>query len=372
MVKYGRRNIALLTIAPTGSLSVLTQTTSGIEPAFLIYYTRRKKINPNDKNVHVDFIDDIGDSWQEFNVFHHKFEVFLKVKGYDIDEVKKMPKEKKDEIIKLSPYYKATANDVDWVKKVEMQGVLQAHIDNSISVTVNLPSDATEELIDKVYRTGYSSKCKGLTVYRDGCRSGVLISKKEARKEKHELEDHSAPKRPKSLDADVVRFVNNKEKWIAVVGVLDKRPYEIFTGKEEAFVIPSSVSKGKVTRVKEKEEDKSRYDFQFEDRDGYKVTIEGLSRSFDKEYWNYAKLISGVLRHGMPLPYVIELVSGLNLSDDSLSTWKNGMIRTIKRYIPDGTKVKSSKCPECGDPNGLIFAEGCISCKSCPFSKCGG
>ena len=370
MIKYGRRNIALLTIAPTGSLSLLTQTTSGIEPTFLISYKRRKKINPNDKGVRVDFIDEIGDSWQEFNVFHHKFEEYLKIKGYNIEEVKLMPIDKLEEIIKASPYHKATSNDVDWVKKIEMQGVIQQEVDHSISCTTNLPADATEELVNQVYLMGYKSGCKGLTVYRDGSRSGVLINRKEIRKEKHELEDHSAPKRPKILDAEVMRFVNNYEKWIAVVGLLDGRPYEIFTGKEEAFSIPASVTKGKVIRIKEKETEKSIYNFQFEDKDGYKITMEGLSRSFDKEYWNYAKLISGVLRHGMPIPYVIELVSGLNLGDDSLSSWKSGMTRALKKYIPNGTHAKNAKCPECGDPEGLLFTEGCITCKSCGFSKC--
>lgn len=368
--KYGRRNIALLTIAPTGSVSILTQTTSGIEPAFSIYYMRRRKINPDDKDVRVDFVDDVGDTWQEYPVFHHKFEEYLKINGYDLDEVKNMSVEEISSIIEKSPYHKATSNDVDWVKKVEMQGMVQKHVDHSISVTVNLPNDISEEMVAKVYETGYKYGCKGVTVYRDGSRSGVLVSatdKKEKEKKKL-FEDNHAPKRPKKLEAEVVRFQNNLEKWIAVVGVLDGRPYEMFTGKLDGLAaIPNYVNSGYI--VKNRNEDgSSRYDFQYEDRDGYKVIIEGLSRSFNKEYWNYAKLISGILRHGMPLIYAIELISSLNLEDDTLMTWKNGVTRVIKKFIPDGTK-SDNKCPNC-EQNSLIFQEGCLMCSNCGHSKC--
>ncbi len=371
LVTYGRRNIALLTIAPTGSVSILTQTTSGIEPAFSIYYMRRRKINPDDKNARIDFTDEVGDSWQEYPVFHHKFETYLKVKGYNLDEVKKMSAEDISVIIEKSPYHKATANDVDWVKKVEMQGMVQKHVDHSISVTVNLPNDISEEMVAKVYETGWKSGCKGVTVYRDGSRSGVLVSATEKKEEekKRLFEDHHAPKRPKKLDAEVVRFQNNLEKWIAVVGTLDGRPYEMFTGKLDGLpAIPNYIEKGFI--VKNRNEDgSSRYDFQYEDKDGYKITIEGLSRSFDKEYWNYAKLISGILRHGMPLPYAIELIGSLNLDDDTLMTWKNGVVRVIKRFIPDGTK-SDNNCPNCNQ-NSLIFQEGCLTCSNCGVSKCG-
>lgn len=370
LVTYGRRNIALLTIAPTGSVSIMTQTTSGIEPAFSIYYMRRRKINPDDKNARIDFTDEVGDSWQEYPVFHHKFETYLKVKGYNLEEVKSMGPEEIAAIIEKSPYYKATANDVDWVKKVEMQGMVQKHVDHSISVTVNLPNDISEEMVAKVYETGWKSGCKGVTVYRDGSRSGVLVSvteKKEEEKKKL-FEDHHAPKRPKKLEAEVVRFQNNFEKWIAVVGTLDGRPYEMFTGKLDGLAsIPNYIEKGFI--VKNRNEDgSSRYDFQYEDKDGYKITIEGLSRSFDKEYWNYAKLISGILRHGMPLPYAVELIGSLNLDDDTLMTWKNGVVRVIKRFIPDGTK-SDNNCPNCNQ-NSLIFQEGCLTCSSCGHSKC--
>ncbi|MEK6829588.1 MAG: adenosylcobalamin-dependent ribonucleoside-diphosphate reductase [Nanoarchaeota archaeon] len=371
LVTYGRRNIAILTIAPTGSVSILTQTTSGIEPAFMVYYTRRRKINPDDKNARVDFIDEVGDSWQEYPVFHHKFETFLEAKGYNIVEVKNMNKEEINSIIEKSPYHKATANDVDWVKKVEMQGMIQKHVDHSISVTVNLPNDISEEIVAKVYETGWKSGCKGVTVYRDGSRSGVLISASDKKAEEKQklFEDHHAPKRPKKLDAEVVRFQNNLEKWIAVVGTLDGRPYELFTGKLDGFPsIPISVEKGFVVKARN-EDGTSRYDFQYEDKDGYKVTIEGLSRSFDKEYWNYAKMISGVLRHGMPLPYVVDLVGSLNLDDSTLTTWKNGVTRVIKKFIPDGTK-SDNKCPSC-QQNSLVFQEGCLTCSNCGNSKCG-
>ena len=371
LVKYGRRNIALLTVAPTGSVSILTQTSSGIEPVFMVSYMRRRKINPDDKDARVDFIDEVGDCWQEYPVFHHKFETYLKVKGYNLEEVKAMKQEDIDVIVAKSPYNGATSNDVDWVKKVEMQGMVQKHIDHSISVTVNLPNDISEEMVAKVYETGWKAGCKGMTVYRDGSRSGVLISKSEKKEEEKQkfFQDNHAPKRPKKMDAEVVRFQNNLEKWIAVVGTLDGRPYEMFTGKLEGFpAIPNSVDKGFIVKARN-DDGTSRYDFQYEDKDGYKVTVEGLSRSFDKEYWNYAKLISGVLRHGMPLPYVVDMIGTLNLEDDVLSTWKNGVVRVVKRFIPDGTK-SDNKCPNC-DQDSLVFQEGCLTCSNCGHAKCG-
>lgn len=371
LVKYGRRNIALLTVAPTGSVSIMTQTSSGIEPVFMVSYMRRRKINPDDKNARVDFTDDVGDCWQEYPVFHHKFETYLIAKGYDLDEVKAMSQEDINAIVEKSPYYGATSNDVNWVKKVEMQGMVQKHIDHSISVTVNLPNDISEEMVAKVYETGWKAGCKGMTVYRDGSRSGVLVSTSEKKEEEKAkmFEDHHAPKRPKKMDAEVVRFQNNLEKWIAVVGTLDGRPYEMFTGKLGGLpAIPNNVENGYIVKARN-EDGTSRYDFQYEDKDGYKVTIEGLSRSFDKEYWNYAKMISGVLRHGMPLPYVVDLVGSLNLEDDTLMTWKNGVTRVIKRFIPDGTK-SDNKCPNC-EQDSLVFQEGCLTCSNCGHAKCG-
>ncbi len=370
LVTFGRRNIALLTVAPTGSVSIMTQTSSGIEPVFSIYYMRRRKINPDDKNARVDFVDEVGDHWQEYPVFHHKFEDYLEAKGYDVNEVKAMSHAEINAIIEKSPYFGATSNDVDWVKKVEMQGMVQKHIDHSISVTVNLPNDISEEMVAKVYETGWKAGCKGMTVYRDGSRSGVLVSASEKKAEEKEklFQDHHAPKRPKKLEAEVLRFQNNLEKWIAVVGTLDGRPYEFFTGKLEGLpAIPSNIEKGFVVKARG-EDGTSRYDFQYEDKDGYKVTIEGLSRSFDKEYWNYAKMISGVLRHGMPLPYVVDLVGSLNLEDDTLMTWKNGVTRVIKKFIPDGTK-SDNKCPNC-EQDSLVFQEGCLTCSNCGHSKC--
>lgn len=371
MVKYGRRNIALLTIAPTGSVSVLTQTTSGIEPAFSIYYTRRRKINPNDKNVRIDFTDSVGDSWQEYAVFHHKFMDYLEANGYNTEEVINMPKEEIEKIIKKSPYHKATANDVDWVKKVEMQGRVQKHVDHSISVTVNLPEDISEEMVAKVYETGWRSGCKGITVYREGSRSGVLISDAEKKeKEKVKLfDDNHAPKRPKFLDADVHRFTNKGERWIAFVGLLEGRPYEIFTGKEEEFPIPKSVENGVIRRMKE--DGKSTYDFIINHKTDDVQIVAGLSKAFDPDYHNYARLVSGILRHGMPLPYVVDLVDSLNLGEESLTTWKAGVIRSIKKYIQDGTKAKSQKCANCGVEDGIIFEEGCLKCKNCGNAKCG-
>ncbi|MBU1369400.1 MAG: adenosylcobalamin-dependent ribonucleoside-diphosphate reductase, partial [Bacteroidetes bacterium] len=316
MTRVGRRNIAMLTIAPTGSVSICTQTTSGIEPVFMVAYKRRRKVNPNEKNTKVDFVDEVGDSWEEYNVFHPKFETWLSTNGFDIKEVKNYEDKQLQEVIKMSPYYKATSNDINWVSKVKMQGDIQKWVDHSISVTVNVPVDVDEQLISDIYRTAWESGCKGMTIYRDGSRSGVLISadeKKSNDANNEEFNETTAPPRPKQMEADVIRFQNNYEKWIAVVGKLNGKPYEIFTGKADDFFLPPWVEEGTVIREKIKNE-KARYDFQFVDKQGYKITIEGLSRSFDKEYWNYAKLISGILRHGMPLPYVIELVQNLTLS----------------------------------------------------------
>ena len=368
MMKHGRRNIALLTIAPTGSVSLMTQTTSGIEPVFMVSYKRRRKVNPNDKNVRVDFVDEVGDHWEEYNVFHHKFMDWLTVNGYDVEEVKMMKQEELNKIIAKSPYHKATANDVDWVAKVNMQGAVQKWVDHSISVTVNIPNEVTEELVGKIYQTAWESGCKGVTVYRDGSRSGVLVSDNKKETE-NEFKETTAPKRPLVLEADIVRFNNNSEKWVAVVGTLNDRPYEIFTGKAEGFYLPPYVEKGRVIKNKLTTGDK-RYDFQFEDLDGYKITIEGLSRSFNKEYWNYAKLISGILRHGMPLPSVVDVIDDMNLSGDSLHTWKNGVVRALKKFIPDGTKAQGRICKTCKQES-VIYQEGCLICTNCGESKCG-
>lgn len=372
MLQYGRRNIALLTIAPTGTTSLMSQTTSGIEPVFMVSYRRRKKVNPNDKNVRVDFVDEVGDSWEEYSVFHHKFKDWLRINGYDADQVARMNAKDLKSVIEKSPYYKATANDVDWVAKVKMQGAIQKWVDHSISVTVNIPESTTVEMVAEIYKTGWESGCKGITVYRDGSRSGVLVSDtKSSNKEKQEelFINNNAPKRPPILEADVIRFINQEEPWIAVVGLLKDRPYEIFTGKaRDSFSILSSVDKGWI--IKSKHHDgRSRYDFQYEDKDGYKVTIEGLSRTFDKEYWNYAKLISGVLRHGMPIEYVVDIVENLHLDAETLNNWKNGVIRALKKYIPNGTIPNHNVCPSCGDA-ALVYEEGCLNCKSCGMSKC--
>ncbi len=370
MIQHGRRNIASLTIAPTGSVSICTQTTSGIEPVFMISYRRRRKVNPNDKNVTVSFVDDIGDSWEEYNVFHPKFLTWLKVNNYDFDQIKDYNDEQLEPIIAQSPYYQATSNDIDWVSKVKMQGAVQKWVDHSISVTVNVPKETTEDLVSDIYRTAWETGCKGITIYRDGSRSGVLISNSDTKEDAYEFRETNAPPRPKVLEAEVVRFQNDYEKWIAVVGLLDNKPYEIFTGKADGFYLPPWVQKGSVIRTKEGTE-KARYDFQFEDKEGYKVTIEGLSRSFNIEYWNYAKLISGILRHGMPLQFAVDLISNLNLEIDSINTWKNGVIRALKKYIPDGTQATEESCPECGAKGGLIYKEGCLTCKHCGYSKCG-
>ena len=373
MVKYGRRNIALLTIAPTGTTSIMTQTSSGIEPVFMVSYKRRKKINPNDQNSRVDFIDEVGDSWEEYNVFHHHFKTWLTANGYDANKVSTYGQEELDKIIALTPYHGATANDVNWVNKVKMQGAIQKWVDHSISVTVNIPEETTEEMVSKIYMAGWESGCKGITVYRDGSRSGVLVSNddKGKKEEAGAFMETQAPPRPKVLEADIVKFNNNHEKWVAIVGTIDGRPYEIFTGRaEDSFSILGHVDKGWVIRNKS-QDGRARYDFQYEDKDGYKTTIEGLSRTFNQEYWNYAKLISGVLRHGMPIAFVVEMVANLHLSDESLNTWKNGVQRALKRYIPDGTKVDGKACPECSAEEGLVFKEGCLTCVDCGYSKCG-
>jgi ribonucleoside-diphosphate reductase alpha chain len=370
MKRVGRRNIAMLTIAPTGSVSICTQTTSGIEPVYLVSYRRRRKVNPNDKDVNITFTDEVGDSWEEYNVFHPKFLKWLKVNGYDVDEVKTYSDEQLEPVIKKSPYYKATSNDVDWVEKVRMQGEVQKWVDHSISVTVNLPKEVTEDLVSKVYTTAWESGCKGMTIYRDGSRDGVLISNENKTEDKTVFKETKAPPRPRKLEAEIVRFQNDYEKWIAVVGLLDGKPYEIFTGKADEFYLPPWVNDGWVIKIKT-DSGNSRYDFQFEDKAGYKITIEGLSRSFNKEFWNYAKLISGILRHGMPLPYAINLVDNLTFNNESINTWKNGVVRALKKFIPDGTVEKKSVCPECHTVESLMYKEGCLVCKECGYSKCG-
>lgn len=374
MVRYGRRNIACLTIAPTGTTSLMTQTTSGIEPVFMPVYMRRRKVNPNDANVRVDFIDETGDAFEEYVVFHHKFLTWMEVNGYDPN--KHYTQEEIDDLVAKSPYYKATSNDVDWLMKVKMQGRIQKWVDHSISVTINLPNSVDEELVNRLYVEAWRSGCKGCTVYRDGSRAGVLISTKKDKK-KEEEECHCKPPqvvevRPKVLEADVVRFQNNKEKWVAFVGLLDGRPYEIFTGlqdDEEGIVLPKSVTSGRI--IKNYDEDGvKRYDFQFENKRGYKMTIEGLSEKFNKEYWNYAKLISGVLRWRMPIEQVIKLVGSLQLDSENINTWKNGVERALKKYVQDGTEAKGVKCPNCGHET-LVYQEGCLICKTCGSSRCG-
>lgn len=372
MKRYGRRNIACLTIAPTGTTSLMTQTTSGIEPVFLPVYKRRRKVNPNDTNVHVDFVDETGDAFEEYIVFHHKFVTWMEANGYDPS--KRYTQEEIDELVAKSPYYKATSNDVDWLMKVKMQGRIQKWVDHSISVTINLPNDVDEELVNRLYVEAWRSGCKGCTVYRDGSRSGVLISTKSEKKDN--LPPCKPPTvvevRPKVLEADVVRFQNNKEKWVAFVGLLDGRPYEIFTGlqdDEEGISLPKSVTCGRI--IKNVDEDGTkRYDFQFENKRGYKTTIEGLSEKFNKEYWNYAKLISGVLRYRMPIEQVIKLVGSLQLNSENINTWKNGVERALKKYIQDGTEAKGKKCPNCGNET-LVYQEGCLICTTCGASRCG-
>ncbi len=372
MQEYGRRNIALLTIAPTGSTSLMSQTTSGIEPVFMPVYKRRRKVNPNDKEVRVDFVDEVGDSWEEYVVFHHKFKQWMQVNG--IDTTKNYSNDEINELIEKSPYYKATSNDVDWLSKVKMQGAIQKWVDHSISVTINIPNEATEELVDKLYMTAWEEGCKGVTVYRDGSRSGVLISAEEKKEAKDIDVDYKLvfpTKRPQTLEADVVRFQNNKEKWIAFIGTIEGRPYEIFTGladDEDGILLPRWVEDGCIIKNKD-EKGNTRYDFQYANQRGYKTTIEGLSYRFNPEFWNYAKMISGTLRHGMEIENVVELINSLQLDNESINTWKNGVARALKRFVPDGTQAKG-KCSNC-DSTNLMYQEGCLTCKDCGSSKCG-
>ena len=375
MKKYGRRNIACLTIAPTGTTSLMTQTTSGIEPVFMPVYKRRRKVNPNDPQTHVDFVDETGDAFEEYIVFHHKFVEWMTVNGYD--PTKRYTQEEIDKLVEKSPYYKATSNDVDWLMKVKMQGRIQKWVDHSISVTINLPNDVDEALVNRLYVEAWRSGCKGCTVYRDGSRSGVLLStQKDKKDKKEELPPCKPPTvvevRPKVLEAEVVRFQNNKEKWVAFVGLLDGHPYEIFTGlqdDEEGISLPKSVTTGRIIKNIDEEGNK-RYDFQFENKRGYKTTIEGLSEKFNKEYWNYAKLISGVLRWRMPIDRVIKLVDSLQLDSENINTWKNGVERALKKYVTDGTSAEGQKCPNCGNET-LVYQEGCLICKNCGTSRCG-
>ena len=380
MVKYGRRNIACLTIAPTGTTSLMTQTTSGIEPVFMPVYKRRRKVNPNDTNVHVDFVDETGDSFEEYIVYHPKFITWMKAQGLDTE--KRYTQEEIDELVARSPYYKATANDVDWLMKVRMQGAIQKWVDHSISVTVNLPNSVDEELVNRLYVEAWKSGCKGCTIYRDGSRAGVLISTQKTDKKKKKQEEDLLTKgmklpevterRPDVLECDVVRFQNNKEKWVAFVGLLDGHPYEIFTGlqdDEEGIVLPKTVTKGRIIKTVLPDGTK-RYDFQFQNKRGYKMTVEGLSEKFNKEYWNYAKLISGVLRYRMPIENVIKLVNSLQLESENINTWKVGVSRALKKYVIDGTEAKGQKCPNCGHET-LVYQEGCLICKHCGASRCG-
>ncbi|SKC10727.1 adenosylcobalamin-dependent ribonucleoside-diphosphate reductase [Dyadobacter psychrophilus] len=369
MLEYGRRNIAMLTIAPTGTTSLMSQTTSGIEPVFLPVYKRRRKVNPGDKDVRVDFVDEVGDSWEEYVVFHHRFKEWMEVNGFDIS--KNYAQKELDDLVKKSPYYKATSNDVDYLKKVKMQGAIQKWVDHSISVTINMPNDVTEELVGECYMEAWKAGCKGVTVYRDGSRSGVLIANTEKKEESTTLNAPFPTTRPQVLEADVVRFQNKKDKWIAFVGLVDNLPYEIFTGladDEDGILLPRWVNEGVI--IKNREADgSSRYDFQYKNTRGYKTTIEGLSYKFNPEYWNYAKLISSTLRHGMPIEKVVDLIGSLQL-DESINTWKNGVARALKQYIPDGTEAKKQKCQNCNSTN-LLYQEGCLTCKDCGSSKCG-
>ncbi len=359
MIIHGRRNISISTVAPTGSLSMLAQVSSGIEPVFMTSYKRRRKINEDDKNAKVDFVDDLGDAFEEFTVYHKKLQTWMEITG-ETDE-------------KKSPYAGATAPKIDWKKRVEMQALVQKYTTHSISSTINLDSDVSEELVGDIYMESWKQGLKGITVYRDGSRSGILISTDDKKDEIEEDYQHKKvfPKRPKTIEAEIIRFHNDSEKWLAVVGLIDNRPYEIFTGKmKDAFDLPQWLEKGWVIKNRDKD-GVSRYDFRYVDKEGYKTTIEGLSRSFDKEYWNYAKLISGILRHGMPMPYVVDLIQNLNMYDDHINTWKNGVARALKRFVPDGVAAADRKCPECDDPEGLIYSEGCLKCISCGHSKCG-
>ena len=376
MVKYGRRNIACLTIAPTGTTSLMSQTTSGIEPVFMPVYTRRRKVNPNDKDVKVDFVDENGDSWEEYTVFHHKFVTWMEANGYST--TRRYLNSEIDELVAKSPYHRATSNDVDWLQKVRMQGAVQKWVDHSISVTINLPNDISEELVGELYMEAWNSGCKGCTVYRDGSRTGVLISAKDNGYTAKKDEDDDcfempsiATTRPIELEADVIKFQNNKEKWIAFIGLLNGRPYEIFTGlhdEDDGIMVPKSVIAGKIIKAYDND-GRKHYDFQFQNRRGYKVTIEGLDGKFNPEYWNYAKLISGVLRYGMPIDQVIKLVSGLELDSETINTWKNGVERALKRYLPNDTDAKGQKCPICNQ-EALVYEEGCLKCRNCGASKC--
>ena len=370
MCKYGRRNIACLTIAPTGTTSLMTQTTSGIEPVFMPVYRRRRKVNPNDPAVHIDYVDETGDAFEEYVVYHHKFITWMQVNGIEVK--KNYSQEEVDALVARSPYYKATANDIDWLQKVRMQGRIQKWVDHSISVTINLPSDVSEEMVGQLYVEAWRSGCKGCTVYRDGSRSGVLISAKKEEKKPVVPAQAETLVRPIELEADVVRFQNNKEKWIAFVGLKDGKPYEIFTGladDDDGIFCPKNVVKGKIVKAVNPDGTK-RYDFQFSNKRGYKTTIEGLSDKFNPEYWNYAKLISGVLRYGMPIPQVLKLVSSLELDSQSINSWKNGVERALKKYLPNGTKASGQTCPNCGNET-LIYQEGCLICTSCGTSRCG-
>ncbi len=359
MMKFGRRNISISTVAPTGTLSMLAQTSSGIEPVFMTDYKRRRKLNEIDTEEKVDFIDDIGDKWQEFTVYHHNLKEWINITG-EKDTTK-------------SPYYGATAPEINWEQRVKMQAVVQKYVTHSISSTINLPNDVSEAEVSDIYLESWKQGLKGITVYRDGSRSGVLVSSDDKggkEEENNEFGVTHAPSRPKRLDAKVIRFQNNKEKWMAVVGLLNGKPYEIFTGKiEDVFVLPQSVEYGWVIK-KKKEDGSSQYDFQYEDTEGYKVTFGGLSRSFDKEFWNYAKLISGILRHGMPIQYVVDLIGKMNLYDQNINTWKSGVVRALKTFIPDGTKADDHTCSEC-ETEGLVYSEGCLKCVNCGYSKCG-
>ena len=369
MKKHGRRNIAMLTIAPTGTTSLMSQTTSGIEPVFRPVYKRRRKINPSDKDQVASFVDETGEKFIEYYVYHHQFIKWLEINGYDISRLQSISEEELDEWLKASPYYKATANDIDWVAKVKMQGAIQKWVDHSISVTVNLPNEVSEELVADVYRTAWESGCKGITVYRDGCRDGVLIDLKSKEGAKSNCSSSESIRRPESIPADIVRFKNGSEDWIAFVGKQDDRPYEIFTGKieEDAMYIPKTITKGNILKVRDKDGSK-RYDFQYQDRYGYINTIGGISRLFDEEFWNYAKLISGVLRYGMPIDKVVQLVDGLHLDSETINTWKNGVERALKQYIKDGTRGKGC-CPQCGQEN-MAYQNGCLTCMACGYSKC--
>ncbi len=370
MVRYGRRNIAMLTIAPTGTTSLMSQTTSGIEPVFRPVYKRRRKINPSDKDRRAMFVDETGEKFIEYYVYHHNFVKWLDVNGYDTSKLQTISEKELDRWLQASPYYKATANDIDWVAKVKMQGAIQKWVDHSISVTVNLPNEVSEELVAQVYRTAWECGCKGVTVYRDGCRDGVLLDIKSKKRNNDSCPDSQSIKRPESIPADIVRFKNGNEDWIAFVGKQDDRPYEIFTGKieEDAMYIPRKITSGSIIKVSEKDGSK-RYDFQYVDRYGYTNTIGGISRLFDEEFWNYAKLISGVLRYGMPIEKVVQLIDGLHLDSETINTWKNGVERALKQYIADGTKGKG-KCPQCGQEN-MAYQNGCLTCMSCGYSKCG-